>query len=137
MNRKIRKILTVFIFILVIVSIGLFYLSRGLNEGQNMIVDPIPQTALEDLPDGSYRGQHDFRRWSNEVEVVIQDNEIVGINVIEDIRFVQDDVREELITRVKNNQTTDIDVITGSTVTSKAYLQAITTAINLGAAGQE
>lgn len=101
-----------------------------------MIVDPIPQTALEDLPDGSYRGQHDFRRWSNEVEVVIQDNEIIGINIIEDMRFVQDDVREELITRVKNNQTTDIDVITGSTVTSKAYLQAITTAINLGVAGQ-
>jgi len=137
MNRKIRKVLTVFIFILVIASIGIFYLSRGLNEGQNMIVDPIPQTALEDLPDGSYRGQHDFRRWSNEVEVIIQDNEIIEINIIDDIRFVQGDVREELVNRVKNQQTTDIDVITGSTVTSKAYLQAITTAINLGVAGQE
>ena len=136
MNRKIRKILTVFIFLLIIITIGVFYISRGLNEGQTMFVDPIPQTALEDLPDGRYRGQHEFRRWSNEVEVIIQDNAITEIIIIEDMRFVQDDVREELITRIKNNQTTDVDVVSGSTVTSKAYLQAITTAINLGMAEQ-
>jgi len=37
---------------------------------------------------------------------------------------------------VKNNQSTDVDVISGSTVTSKAYLQAITRAINLAVADQ-
>ena len=137
MNRKIRKIVTVLIIILIIIAIILFYLSRGLNEGQNMLVDPIPDAALEDLPDGSYRGQHEFRRWTNEVEVVIENNEITDINAIEDIRFVQDNIQEELFTRVKNKQSTDVDLITGSTVTSKAYLQAITTAINLGVADQE
>lgn len=136
MNRKIRKILSVLFVVLIIVVVAFFYLSRGLSEGQNMTVDPTPETALEDLPDGSYRGQHEFRRWTNEVEVVIENNEIVAINVIEDIGFVQDDVREELFARVKNNQSTDVDVITGSTVTSKAYLQAITRAINLGVADQ-
>lgn len=136
MNRKIRKILSVLFVVLIIVVVAFFYLSRGLSEGQNMTVDPTPETALEDLPDGSYRGQHEFRRWTNEVEVVIENNEIVAINVIEDIGFVQDYVREELFARVKNNQSTDVDVITGSTVTSKAYLQAITRAINLGVADQ-
>ncbi|MFW5790218.1 MAG: FMN-binding protein [Bacillota bacterium] len=136
MNRKIRKILSVLFVVLIIVAIGFFYLSRGLNEGQNMTVDPIPENALEDLSDGSYRGQHEFRRWTNEVEIVVEDNEIVEINVIEDVSIAQDDVREEIFARVKNNQTTDVDVISGSTVTSKAYLQAITRAINLAVAEQ-
>ncbi|GEM_PF-521164 len=138
MNRKIRKIITGLIIIIIIIAGGgIFYLSRGLNEGQNMLVDPIPQTALEDLPDGSYRGRHEFRRWTNEVEVVIENNEIKEINIIEDIRFVRGNVQEDLFARVKNNQSTDVDVISDATVTSKAYLQAITTAINLGVAGQE
>lgn len=137
MNRKIRKIISVLLVVLIIAVIAIFYLSRGLNEGQNMIVDPIPETALEDLPDGSYRGQHEFRRWTNEVEVVIEDNEIAEINVVEDMGFAQDDVREELFARVKSNQSTDVDVISGSTVTSKAYLQSITEAINLGVADQQ
>jgi len=54
MNRKIRKILTVLFVVLIIVTIAFFYLSRGLSEGQNMTVDPIPENALEDLPDGNY-----------------------------------------------------------------------------------
>jgi len=121
------KILLSIVIIFILVSgAGLFYLSRGLEEGKNLKVNSVD---LSQVNDGIYNGEYNSGRWSNKLEITINNHKITGINVVKDVTFPKDDVTEMLITKVKNNQNTNVDVISGSTVTCKAYLKSIENAL--------
>lgn len=124
--KKFLKFFAVLIGLLLILSLGmLFYTSRGLDRDI-----PLEGRSAEGLEDGRYQGEYEGGRWSNTVEVTVQDGEIIDIIIIDDMRFTTASFSEEIIGNVLEDQQTDTDVITGSTITSRAYLKAIENALD-------
>ena len=68
-------------------------------------------------------------RWSNEIIVTVEDHQIIELELVDDVMFKIDEVTKTLFDRVIQNQSLDVDVETGATVTSHAYLKAVENAL--------
>jgi len=115
----------VLVFVVAVGGLG-FYISMGLKEGQNLVVNPV---SAAQLADGQYEGSYGSGRWYNEVSVTIKDSRITQIEVLKSVLFEKPEVTQDIIEKVIAKQNTTIDVMTGATVTSKAYLKAIEDAL--------
>ncbi|MBX4260531.1 FMN-binding protein [Clostridium estertheticum] len=121
------KIILAVIILLVLIIVGAgFYMTRGLNSGKNMIIKPSDASQLKD---GDYTGKYNGGRWSNEVNVTIKDKKVTKIDVVKSVVFEKLEVSRELFNKVIKKQGTNVDVISGATVTSKAYLKSIENAL--------
>ncbi|MCC5894163.1 MAG: FMN-binding protein [Alkalibacterium sp.] len=124
--KKLFKGIAVLFGVLLISAGGLFvYTVRGVDQEI-----PLEGRSAVGLEDGRYRGAFEGGRWSNEVEVVVEEEEIIDIIIIDDMRLTTASFSQEIIGNVLEDQQTDTDVITGSTVTSRAYLKAIENALD-------
>jgi uncharacterized protein with FMN-binding domain len=126
--RKVIKIILGIICLLVLIIFGTgFYMTRGLNPGKNMVINSIDASQLKD---GIYKGKYNGGRWSNDVNVTLKDKKITRITIVKKVVFEKTEVSSELINKVINEQDTNVDVISGATVTSKAYLKSIENALS-------
>ncbi len=107
-------------------SCSLFSLTRGLDEMMSL---EIGEVDLAVVSDGPYRGSFAFERWSNTVEVTVQNHVITAIRIIKDMKFAKDEVSSAVFERVRTQQSVQVDAVSGSTVTSKAYLKSIELAL--------
>ena len=124
--KKIVKALGIVILIMVLVLAGgIYYLTKGLDEGASMSMEGIPVLPV----DGTYIGAYHNGRWTNELQVVIKGNRIEEIEILDDVTFVKTEVSTELFQNVVAAQDTRVDVVSGATVTSNAYLVAIEDAL--------
>ncbi len=105
----------------------LFYLSRDLASADAHTIGAVDLYALED---GTYTGRHEGGRFSNTVEVIIDNHAIKDIRIVSDLRFSRDEVSAEVLSNVIEAQNTDIDMVAGATVSTIAYLKAIENALN-------
>lgn len=64
-----------------IIGSGIFYLSRGLKIGENVELKGVDIANIED---GIYLGEYEAGRWSNKLEIVIQNNKIIKIDIVDD-----------------------------------------------------
>jgi uncharacterized protein with FMN-binding domain len=115
----------VLVFILIAVG-GIFFLTRGLNSEDNLVINDVKLSALED---GSYNGKYKAGRWTNEVSVIVKDHKITKINLVKDVLFPKSEVTEQVFSKVIEKQIVPVDAISGSTITSKAYLKSIENAL--------
>lgn len=124
------KVLKVFLAVVIILAAviggGMFYITRGLDSGSKQVINSIDVTSLGD---GVYNGRYDSGRWTNEVNVTVKEHKIVGIEVVKDVAIPKPEWTKQLFDRVLEKQDTDVDVISGATVTSKAYLKSIENAL--------
>lgn len=112
-------------FLLVVV--GTFsYLMRGLDAGMQVTV---AEPDLSRLVDGAYLGEYQAGRWSNQVQVTVEQHRITDIQVVKDVTFSRPEWTEQLIAAVLGKQTLQVDAVSGATVTTKAYLKAIENAL--------
>lgn len=126
--KKIKKIvLIVVIGFVVVLAAGITYLNIGMNEGKKVIVGSID---VSQIADGSYVGSYKNNRWSNEVKVTVMNHRITAIKVEKTVLVEQADVTEKLISDVLDAQNTDVEIVSGATVTGKAYLKSIENALS-------
>lgn len=125
--KKALKILGAMMLVLILMAGGMFiYLTRGLSEGASL---PLEGIDLSETADGTYGGQYEGGRWSNQVEVTVENHRIIRLEVVEDVRFVQNDLSQDLFNAVIAAQDTRIDTVSGATVSTRAYLKAIENAL--------
>lgn len=118
-----KALLIALAVVVAIVAVGFFSITNGLSEGAKVTLNGID---LTNTPDGSYTGTYDFKRWTNTVTVHVKDRRIVGIDMGKDAAFAgTTDCADEMFRRVMEAQNTQVDAVSGATVTSKAYLKAI------------
>lgn len=113
----------VIIFITAVVSV---MMTRGLNDIKTMVISEV---NLNNIQDGTYIGNFDGGRWSNQVEVIIKGQKITDIKIVKDIKFPMEVIAEKIFDQVIEQQSTAVDVISGATVTSKAYLKSLENAL--------
>ncbi len=125
--KKVLKVVGVAAAVIVLLAAaGLFFLTRGLDEGVELVVEEIDFSQKED---GSYLGSFEFYRWNNEVEVIIENGRVSEIIANDQPREKQDGAIRELTDSVIEGQSTQVEVVSGATVTSKTYLKAIENAM--------
>ncbi len=126
MKKALKAVLAVVIAIVLLIAAGIIYISSGLKSVGNEELSGINPTVLED---GTYSGKYGSGRWANEVMVKIEDGKIVKIEIVKDLKFAKEEVTGQLIDKVIEAQDTQIDAISGATVTCKAYLKSIENAL--------
>jgi uncharacterized protein with FMN-binding domain len=126
MKLLLKIVLSIFILFVLVSGGGIFYISRGLEAGETLNINDV---NLSVLSDGTYSGAYKGGRWTNEVNVTVKDHKITDVEIVKDVLFPKPDVTAELIGKVLDKQTTKVDVLSGSTVTCKAYLKSIETAL--------
>jgi len=125
--KKIVKILLGIIGVIVLgISVMAFILMNGMNTAQALELNQIDLTQIDD---GKYVGTYETTRWTNTVEVVIENHEIKEITIVKDVMIALEGLSDRLFKRVIDNQSIEVDIETGSTITSKAYLKAIENAL--------
>lgn len=120
-NKKPRKIAIIFTVLVIIVGGGYFAASRGLPEMQELVINDV---NLDEISDGVYAGEFNRYRWSYKVKVKIQGGEIVDVQIDNGGALEQ-----ELSERIIAKQSLDVDINTGATVSSKAFLKAVEAAL--------
>lgn len=125
-----KKILKIFITLIIIIAVILagvmISLTQGLEEGKNIEIKGINMTNIED---GTYKGRYELGRWSNELEVTVKENKITDIKVLKDVKYASPAVSDKLFDEVIEAQNSQVDTVSGATVTSKAYLKSIENAL--------
>jgi len=114
------------IFAVVCISFAAFLF---LGKSQTMAT-PLDGVSLESVSDSAYEGSYSGFRWSNTVSVMVKDHQIIDVVQIKPQAITKGDTIDTLIARVIAAQDTDIDVVTGATVSSKAFLSAVEDALN-------
>ncbi len=114
---------------LLIGSGGVFYLSRNLDDFEDKIITEIDLSLVED---GTYQGNYEGGRFSNSVEIEVENNEIISITIIETVRFERSELTQAFIDRLLSEQTLLVDTEAGATLTSTAYLLSIENALEKG-----
>lgn len=126
MNRLTKIILGTLAIVILVTLVGGRYLMEGMKEAQNL---PLAPLDLEKIEDGSYVGSVDLHRWSTTVEVDVANHLITAIRIITDVDFRLDRVSSTLFMQVIQHQSLAVDIVAGTTATSKAYLKAIEAAL--------
>lgn len=122
----------IIIFIVTVVSCLLtscFSLSREHDEARSVEVRNID---FMKLVDGSYHGVYEggMYKWrENEVQVMITSGKVSEIALLSSKENRPSEFTEELFNRVIEKQSLQVDVITGASLTSKAFLKSIENAL--------
>jgi len=110
------------VVILIILGAGFIALQRGLPEMQDLVISDVNPEAL---PDGEYTGEFSRYRWSNKVKVTIEGGRIVAIQPGNG-----GNLERELSEQIMARQSIQVDIKTGATVSSNAFLKAVEDALS-------
>jgi uncharacterized protein with FMN-binding domain len=127
MKKVVKVIVGIVVLFILIAAGGMFYITRGLDEGIKQVINPV---NLASVKDGTYKGKYDSGRWYNEVNVTVKNHKITKIDIVKDVKFSKPEWRDQLFNRVIDKQSINVDAVSGGTVTSKAYLKSIEQALN-------
>lgn len=122
-----RIFLSIISVILVICICGAGFIMLGKNK---TIHAPLSGISLASVADGTYEGSYSGFRWSNTVSVTVADHKIVDIQQVKPQVVASQDTIDKLVASVVSSQSTDIDVVSGATADTKAFLSAVENALN-------
>ena len=131
-RRKMGWIITLIVVVILGVGgmIGWQYIAKEHKEAMSLKLNAVD---FENLADGVYAGEYEggMYKWrTNQVEVTVEGGKVTAITLL-DSKFGEDPAKyvDPLYTQVIGGQTLQVDAVSGSTLTSKAALQAIENAL--------
>jgi uncharacterized protein with FMN-binding domain len=110
-------------------AVGWSKLSKEHMEARSL---PLNAVDFSNLKDGVYRGVYEggMYKWrENEIQVTVSSGKVTDIVILKHKENWPKENTDELFRRVKEAQTLQVDVISGATLTSKAYLQGVENAL--------
>lgn len=119
---------------LIVLSVFIAFILVGLVAGtqhmKEVRVYNIPEIDMMTIADGQYEGSCDIGRWSNKVIVSVKDHKITQVIVPGDqFPILPDEFIIALNDKIVGLEKPDFDAVTGATISSKAYMIAITDAL--------
>ena len=98
----------------------------GRKAGERLQIGKVDFSKLED---GVYEGQHKGGRWSNKVRVTVASGTVTGIEVVRDVWLPKPELTKQVVGDVIASQSLEVDIVSGATVTTRAYLKAMENAL--------
>ncbi len=122
-----KVVMWVVIVFVVVAAVAVVVMTRGMGDVKKVELKGID---LSGVPDGAYQGHFEGARWTNTVEVTVENKKITAINVVSPPLFIEDNFSSKIINGVIEKQSLEVDVVSGATVTTKAILKAIENALS-------
>ena len=120
MKKFFKWVGIVFLALIVLIA-AMAFLGKGRTEKLT-----ISDVDLSQVPNGTYVGKYDGYRFTNIVEVTLEDHVIVDIDVIKTQR---EDISEMLAREVITAQSPKIDTVSGASLDQNAFLKAVENAL--------
>ena len=123
-------LLIVVVLLLVSGGIGWAYVSREHREAQNMPIQYVDFSLLNDgVYHGSYAGgMYEWRH--NQCDVTVVKGKVTEIQLLDSINLAEELAGAEMLyDRVIAEQSLQVDTISGSTLTSNGYLKCVELAL--------
>ncbi len=111
----------------IIIAGGIFYITKDIKNTNSVKIESLSGTSFKD---GTHVGEYENGRFSNQISLVVANGKIEEIKVLKFVLIEKAEVTKSIIEAVIERQNTDIDIVSGATVTSKAYLKSIENALN-------
>lgn len=122
--------LTIIAVLAIGAAIGWSFLSKEHEEARNL---PLNAVDFGKLKDGVYTGEYEggMYKWrANKVQVTVTSGKVSDIKLISSSDPGKDNTEQKsLYDRVIQEQSLQVDAISGATLTSKAYLQSVENAL--------
>lgn len=90
----------------------------------------------KDVSDGTYVGSYDAGIISATAAVTVRDGKITDIELLEH-KYDRGGLAEAIVDEILNEQSLDVDVVSGATNSSKTILKAVENALNSSAREEE
>jgi uncharacterized protein with FMN-binding domain len=110
-------------------AIGWPFFSKEHKEARNI---PIKNVDFSRLNDGTYIGEYEggMYKWRyNKVQVIVSSGNVTNIKLLKPESQLKDKIHTKLYDRVIENQSLQVDTISGATLTSKGYLKGLENAL--------
>lgn len=127
-KRKTVALGVVGAFILAIVVAGMIFVPRIQSALDGLVNMKIEDVDLTRISDGTYEGAFSVFPVSVEVQVTISNHAVSSVELVKHVSG-QGGSAEVLVDQVVERQSTDLDVISGATYSSKVILKAIENAL--------
>lgn len=128
LHRGTRTLFLVFITLGLLAIVGgtaaAVYVWRWRNATSDITVNNV---NIAEMKDGKYYGKYKVFHAASEVEVSVRDGKIIDIYLLEGTS--NKDKMESVSEQVIDEQSLDVDTITGATVSQKVALKAIENAL--------
>jgi len=98
----------------------------GRRAGERLQIGKVDFSRIRD---GVYEGQHKGGRWSNTVRVTVSSGRITAVDVVRDVWFRKPELTDQVISDIIKSQSLEVDIVSGATVTTRAYLKAVENAL--------
>ena len=122
-----RTLLYIVIVMAIIIGAVFIYFNQGLTKYRKMVINDVD---LKKIEDGIYQGEFTGGRWKNKLEVTVKDHKITGINMLQASEMSGlKDLGEKVFNKVEEEQSLQIDTVSGATVHTKAILKSIENAL--------
>jgi uncharacterized protein with FMN-binding domain len=116
--------------VLAILAAGLLLSScAGFQEQARVRALEIGEPSLAGIPDGSYEGRYAYGSFEYAVRVDIASGRMVAIEALANRETSHAKAAEGVFPRILAAQSPDVDAISGSTTTSKAFMKAVENAL--------
>lgn len=113
--------------ILIIFVAVFIYFNQGLIKYRKMVINDVD---LKKIEDGIYQGEFTGGRWKNKLEVTVKDHKITNIKLLQASEMSGlKDIGEKVFKKVEEEQSLQIDTVSGATVHTKAILKSIENAL--------
>lgn len=129
-NKRIVIVIIVAVLFIVLVFAGKYALDMMYYK-EAMSILTIGEVDLSRVNDGTYIGSYDARIISATVSVTVKNGKITDIKLMEH-KYDRGLPAEAVVDKILKEQSLDVDVVSGSTNSSKAILKAVENALNSG-----
>lgn len=130
MSKKRKKILIIIVIIICIVALVMLKIVSDSKANMDQLGQLVIQDVdLANIPDGNYDGSYIAFPIDVEVVVTVDNHKISNIDLVKHTNG-QGKMAESILGRVIENQTLQVDVVTGATYSSKVILKSIENALN-------
>lgn len=127
---KKKKVFLSFIFIVVVLFIIILFsinnIQRSLSKLDELTIENI---NLSNAKDGTYNGSYEVFPVSAEVNVTIKNKKIVNVELLKHNNG-KGESAEILTEKVVDNQSLEVNIVSGATYSSKIILKSIENALN-------
>ncbi|PKM40537.1 MAG: FMN-binding protein [Firmicutes bacterium HGW-Firmicutes-9] len=120
MKRVFKWIGIIFLTFIVLIAAMAF---PGMQKTRTLTIQDVDMSQVQD---GTYTGTYQGFRFTNIVEVAVEDHRIVSIDVIKTQR---EELSETLKNEVISAQSPVIDMVSGATLDQNAFLKAVVNAL--------
>lgn len=121
------RIAKTFLIAVLVTLVSSACMTEDINKTRMLAINHI---EVSTIPDGTYYGEYSYSNVAYRISVTIMNFKYTNISALSSGDTKQAKMAEGVFEKILFEQRNDVDVVSGATTTSKAFLKAIENALN-------